>query len=68
MNYTEAPKPYQDDQHTSGLSHHAIAIIAIGAANTAIAVAQLLLGYLAYRAARSKMPQYAALHIYQSVS
>lgn len=62
MNYTEVPK------HASGLSHHTIATITTGAANTVIAAAQLLLGYLAYRAARSKMPQYAALHIYQSVS
>jgi hypothetical protein len=66
MNYTEAPKPYQDDQHTSGLSKHTITTITIGATNTAIAAAQLVLGYLTYRASRSKMPKYAALHISQS--
>jgi hypothetical protein len=60
--------PYSENQHANGLSHHAIATITIGAVNTAIAAAQLVLGYLTYKSSRSKIPQYAALHIYQSVS
>lgn len=68
MNNTRVPMSYPSEQHASGLSHHTIATITIGAVNTAIAAAQLVLGYLTYKSSRSKMPQYAALHIYQSVS
>jgi hypothetical protein len=67
MNNTKVPMPYPSDQHASGLSHHIIANITIGAINTAIAAAQLILGYLTYRASRSKMHRYADLHVYESV-
>ena len=56
--------PYPSDEHASQLSHHTIATITIVAANTVIATAQLVLGYLTYRASRSKAPKYTSLHIY----